>query len=93
MSVSGTISSRYTNLVDLAPALWDPRNIEQYRAMLPERTSLDIVDEAYSREVHIMLSFSFHNILLDHVRRLGGAKLTSFHGHDIVNTNGGTVLC
>ena len=48
-------------LVDLAPAVADARNVEQDGTVLPERTLLDIVDEADGGKVHVELA-----LVLDH---------------------------
>jgi len=40
-------------LVDLSPAVFDPRDVEQDRRVLPERSLLDVEDELNGTEVHI----------------------------------------
>jgi hypothetical protein len=40
-------------LVDLAPSVFDARDIEQYGRVFPERTFLDIKDELNGTEIHI----------------------------------------
>lgn len=60
-------------LVDLAPAVADARNVEQDRTVLPERTLLDIVDEADGREVHVDLSLVLYHGGLCDIAGLRGA--------------------
>lgn len=59
-------------LVDLAPTILDAGDIEQYRAVLPERSLLDVVDEANGAEVHIRPAVSVYLGGLDNGVGLGG---------------------
>jgi hypothetical protein len=40
-------------LVDLSPAVFDARNVEQYRRVFPEWSLLDIEDELDSTIIHV----------------------------------------
>jgi hypothetical protein len=40
-------------LVDLAPSIFDARDVEQNGRVFPERTLLDIEDELNGTEVHV----------------------------------------
>jgi len=40
-------------LVDLSPAVFDARDVEQYRRMFPEWSLLDVDDELDSAVIHI----------------------------------------
>lgn len=40
-------------LVDLSPAIFDPRDVEQHWAVLPKGPLFDIIDECNCREIHV----------------------------------------
>lgn len=52
--------------IDFAPAILDAADIEQHRRVLPERPSLDIIDELNGREVHVtVLILCYHSLVGD----------------------------
>lgn len=59
-------------LVDLAPTVADPRDVEEDRRVLPERTLLDVVDEANGGEVHVGLA-----VVVDVLGDVCGARSTA----------------
>lgn len=49
------------SLVNLAPAIFDARYVKQHRAVLPERTFFNIVDETNGGKVHVCLAVVLDN--------------------------------
>lgn len=79
-------------LVDLAPAVLDPRHVVEDRAVLPEGALLDVVDEPDGGEVHVGLPEPLHGLGLEDVARLGGPLHGAFEGHGLVLGDGAGVL-
>lgn len=79
-------------LVNLAPTIFDPGNVKQHRAVLPERTLFYIVDEANGRKVHVCLAVILDNQWFGNVTGLGCASHGTLEGHGVVLVNGPSEL-
>jgi hypothetical protein len=87
-----TISQMRADLVYLSPPRANSRDVKQHRTMFPERAGFDVVDEAYSREIHVVFPLSINNGLFGNVSRIRRARKRSFHWHRINFGNSGAVL-
>lgn len=80
-------------LVDLAPAVLDPRHVVEDRAVLPEGALLDVVDEPDGGEVHVGLTEPLHGLGLEDVARFRRPLDGAFERHSLLLSDGAGVLC
>jgi hypothetical protein len=61
--------------------------------MFPERTSFNIIDESYRREIHVVLSFFVNDCFSGNICRVGRTWKRSFDRHTLFITDSWAVLC
>ena len=64
-----SVSAPY--LIYLCPAGTDAGYVKEHRTVFPERTLLDVVDKADSREVHVSSSFPLNSSCFCNIRWVG----------------------
>lgn len=80
-------------LVDLAPAVLDPRHVVEDGAVLPEGALLHVVDEPDGGEVHVGLPEPLHGFRLEDVAWLRRPLDGAFEGHCLLLGYRAGVLC
>lgn len=70
----------YHALVDLAPSIAYTRYVEENRAMFPERSFFDVIDEAYGGEIHVGRAVVVDLFCIGNVAWFGGAANRALEG-------------